>query len=331
MKTIALCVNLPALDNGGFKQPEICKQFPGSGWAPYLHKYAEAMGIRVISGSQAKNLVLAGDLDPKHVQVIQEELNENGQWLIEEGAEASLLFCFESPIFASQFYDELPKIKDRFKRQMLFGHWQGTDQVYFPSFDLNDLREPEPWEGRKPLVAVLSNKHYSMLPRPDSPSFDYAIKHQLHDLRYQALEYFHNRGLVDVYGKGWPAHFAKPVDDKIEVMRGYKFALCFENGSYPGYVTEKVIDCLVAGVIPIYAGAPDIDDFLPRFTFLRYQGDWLRDFSDRWEGFARLFKYDHGRFQYEGARFLRSPEGRRFSFQGFAENVLRILGHSAQD
>ena len=41
---------------------------------------------------------------------------------------------------------------------------------------------------------------------------------------------------------------------KREWLKGYKFNLCFENASYPGYMTEKLIQAFGAGCIPIYWG-----------------------------------------------------------------------------
>lgn len=44
------------------------------------------------------------------------------------------------------------------------------------------------------------------------------------------------------------------VQDKQKWLQGYKFNLCFENSSYPGYLTEKLIDAYNAGCVPIYWG-----------------------------------------------------------------------------
>lgn len=49
-----------------------------------------------------------------------------------------------------------------------------------------------------------------------------------------------------------------PEIPKIECIRKYKFTFAIENSSYPGYVTEKIIDPMVAHSIPIYWGSPDI-------------------------------------------------------------------------
>jgi hypothetical protein len=47
-------------------------------------------------------------------------------------------------------------------------------------------------------------------------------------------------------------------------LRGFRFNVAFENTSSPGYVTEKLVEPLLAGAIPIYWGAPDVSqDFNP--------------------------------------------------------------------
>lgn len=69
-------------------------------------------------------------------------------------------------------------------------------------------------------------------------------------VRLKAVEALQHIGQVDVLGR----ITGRPVDDKIAAMREYRFALCFENDVYPGYVTEKVIDAWTAGCIPIWNG-----------------------------------------------------------------------------
>ena len=59
-------------------------------------------------------------------------------------------------------------------------------------------------------------------------------------------------------------------DNKIETISNYKFTVCFENTQYEGYVTEKMIDCFIAGTIPVYLGAPDVEEFVPKDCFIQY-------------------------------------------------------------
>lgn len=47
-----------------------------------------------------------------------------------------------------------------------------------------------------------------------------------------------------------------PRGKEIEWMSRYKFCIAFENSSYPGYTTEKLMNALAANTIPIYWGNP---------------------------------------------------------------------------
>lgn len=54
------------------------------------------------------------------------------------------------------------------------------------------------------------------------------------------------------------------VNDKRAYLARCKFTIAFENESHPGYATEKIIEPLLMGSIPIYWGDPHIDeDFNP--------------------------------------------------------------------
>ncbi len=46
---------------------------------------------------------------------------------------------------------------------------------------------------------------------------------------------------------------------KMEFLKDYRFNLCYENSTYPGYVTEKLPHARIAGTIPIYWGSPVVD------------------------------------------------------------------------
>lgn len=55
-----------------------------------------------------------------------------------------------------------------------------------------------------------------------------------------------------------------PVSDKMAFLRRHKFTLAFENSSSPGYTTEKLVEAMLAGSLPIYWGNPEVaKDFNP--------------------------------------------------------------------
>lgn len=62
------------------------------------------------------------------------------------------------------------------------------------------------------------------------------------------------------YGGVWRNNIGHAVVDKIEFIAGYKFNLALENCVLPGYVTEKLVEPLAARTVPVYWGAPDVDD-----------------------------------------------------------------------
>jgi hypothetical protein len=72
---------------------------------------------------------------------------------------------------------------------------------------------------------------------------------------------------IDSYGAIFKTRQLPVADNgrqtKLDTIARYKFCLAMENSIAPDYVTEKVYDGLLVGTVPIYLGAPNIDDFLP--------------------------------------------------------------------
>jgi hypothetical protein len=71
-----------------------------------------------------------------------------------------------------------------------------------------------------------------------------------------------NMASIDVDGKGdlWQT--------KRRFLEGYKFTIAFENYSFPGYNTEKLLDPMLAGSLPIYFGNPRIGEHFNQCSFV---------------------------------------------------------------
>ncbi|CAL8464974.1 g4509 [Coccomyxa elongata] len=52
-------------------------------------------------------------------------------------------------------------------------------------------------------------------------------------------------------------------EDKVDIYRRHKICIVMENSIATDYVTEKLYDAFVAGCVPLYYGAPNIEDLLP--------------------------------------------------------------------
>jgi hypothetical protein len=73
---------------------------------------------------------------------------------------------------------------------------------------------------------------------------------------------------LDVHSYGGVLRNRHVEDDggratKMETIAGYKFTLAFENAIAEDYVTEKLYGPLIAGSVPVYLGAPNVDQIVP--------------------------------------------------------------------
>jgi len=71
---------------------------------------------------------------------------------------------------------------------------------------------------------------------------------------------------VHSYGKclnNCPLSNDRGEKTKLEIIARYKFNLAFENAIEEDYVTEKFFEPLIAGTVPVYLGAPNVEEFAP--------------------------------------------------------------------
>lgn len=146
--------------------------------------------------------------------------------------------------------------------------------------------------------------------------------HELYTERIKAIEFFEkfHPNDFDLYGHGWEHRksYKGGISDKIEILNKYKFCICYENvGNIAGYVTEKIFDSLLAGCVPIYCGASNIERYVPKNCFIA-----RTDFSD-YESLYRFMKnMTNKQYQeYIGhiQAFLKSDQARLFTMDYFVE------------
>ena len=109
--------------------------------------------------------------------------------------------------------------------------------------------------------------------------------------------------------------------DKKRTIANYKFALYFENTVYHGYLTEKIIDCFVAGVIPIYFGDPMVERIIPPEIFID-----MRNYSTWDDLYAKIRSIDkiEGEKMIQSARhFLESEQGQSFTYRHHAKKIFQ--------
>ena len=63
------------------------------------------------------------------------------------------------------------------------------------------------------------------------------------------------------------------MKSKIQFFSSYKFSIAMENSEGEGYISEKIIDSLLAGTIPIYYGGYNIDQYINNKAFILIRGE----------------------------------------------------------
>ena len=131
----------------------------------------------------------------------------------------------------------------------------------------------------------------------------------------------------------WMIYFAQkhfdyrgPIKSKRQLLLEYDFAICYENlGGYENYVTEKIIDCFNAGVIPIYKGASNITDLIPENCFIDANG-FLND--DELLDFLKQITLDEI-IEYRTCikSFLTSKSAEKFTNMYFAKTISSAIVH----
>jgi len=139
------------------------------------------------------------------------------------------------------------------------------------------------WEGGKLLVretkldpAFLDRKFCSFV--VSSPRGN--------PLRRRFFEELSKYKQVDSGGR-WLNNVGGPVADKHAFISGYKFNICFENSSSPGYTTEKLPQALAAQTVPIYYGNPTVETDFNTASFIR-----LRDENDIGRAIDEIIRLD---------------------------------------
>lgn len=70
-----------------------------------------------------------------------------------------------------------------------------------------------------------------------------------HKFRHRIVELFEDK-IDAIFGKG-----INPVESKFTALAPYQFSIVVESCQDPGYFSEKLIDCISVGTIPIYWGS----------------------------------------------------------------------------
>jgi hypothetical protein len=223
-----------------------------------------------------------------------------------------------------------------------------------------------PWDQRKFLTLINSNKHsskpFAIRKIADLKIWSDITLHYLknwialhtfpgnipdfYSTRLCALQHFSKKDDFELFGQGWNNEifgvsqksqdlirrsyrgaFPRGNAKKHKILRNYKFALCFENTAFSGYVTEKIFDCILCGVIPVYLGAPDIDAFVPREIYIDF--NFFSSFEDL-ENYLRTLSLEEiNRYLNSASDFVASESFEKYYLSGWGKSTLASIQDAA--
>jgi hypothetical protein len=114
------------------------------------------------------------------------------------------------------------------------------------------------------------------------------------------------------------------LDNKFQTLSNCKFTFCYENSkNFDNYVTEKIIDCFLAGSIPIYQGAKNIENLIPVNCYID-----ARKFSnviDIYNYIKSLTSDEYTEVQKNIAKFVLSDDIKKFGPNFFSQKICSIV------
>jgi hypothetical protein len=93
-----------------------------------------------------------------------------------------------------------------------------------------------------------------------------------HILRMDFLEALtdYDSEILDLYGRGMfsGSYYYGEIEDKWDGLAEYRYSLTIENYKGPNYFSEKITDALLSWCMPIYWGCTNLNEFLPKDSFV---------------------------------------------------------------
>ena len=177
-----------------------------------------------------------------------------------------------------------------------------------------------PYGNKRFVTGVFSNK--------SSKS-----KYSSYAERVNAIQFFAKKEQgFDLYGIGWESNrnveisrsYKGPCENKTEVMKNYKFSLCFENTtSFAGSVDEKIFDCFASGTVPIYLGDPEIAESIPESCYIDFRK--FQDYEHLYRFLTSMTEEQYAAYLDAAKQFIGSQAYGQFTSDRYAEILLEQM------
>ncbi len=314
----------------------------------YLYEECLRHGIQLLT----PDLFYALREKPARVIFVRNNIIESeSRKLIERGAYPAVLMGFEYPLYACSFYWNLGKNTENFDYVLMprgAASWARPKKKFIPWLSpqpyTKEMHAESNFGSKQYLTMISGNARIRPLKR-----LYVKVMHAMHPLptlvdrelyvdRLEAIQYFSKAKDFDLYGRGWDhpvlytkgkyaeaikASYRGEVEDKLPVLQKYKFSICFENCIFGGWITEKIIDSLYAGCVPVYWGAPDITEYIPADTFIDFRK--FKNFEELDAYLRNMDEVTYNRYIDAINRFIVSEKADAWSEKQYAKDMIAIF------
>ncbi|MBX9744204.1 MAG: hypothetical protein K2X08_03220, partial [Chlamydiales bacterium] len=237
--------------------------------------------------------------------------------------ERCFLLAYEPPCVAPIFYTEV--VKKHFGKIFVIPQdWVDNDTYIkfhcpMPPIRWQRAQNPLPFLEKKLCAFMNGNKFFGA--HPD----------ELYTERRRLVSFFSTKvGEFDLYGRGWEGFSCwkgtVPHEGlaKVETLKQYKFTIAYENMKGAGYIGDKLFPVMTSLSVPVYLGATDIIDYVPKSSFID-----RRDFVSNEELYDFLKNMDqktHESYLASALDFLdHNPKRKWFTVEYFIQQLLGQL------
>lgn len=162
-------------------------------------------------------------------------------------------------------------------------------------------------------------------------------KDELYTKRLAVIKYFQKNHVNDFtfYGQGkWKrlsfCNYGGKVSSKSETYHHFKFALALENAqNVDGYVSEKIIDCFLAGIVPIYMRSGNIDQYIPKDCYIDY--GTFDSVDSLLKYLYQMNKETYMGYLERGKRYILSEDCERYKENNYLHNLEVIIRKSEEN
>jgi hypothetical protein len=232
-------------------------------------------------------------------------------------------------------FSQYSKVFATTDRIMLKDRHNQAVRVYFPQ-PITHMIKPVPFEEKKLLVLAAGDKHVQHHRSGYAKRrewVEFCIKYRVRDFDiyggYNWTTWSKGipmyKGVVPLSQDYDPAcNIARGLIDKIELIKNYKFYLCYENEIFTrGWVTEKIFECFVAGCVPVYWGASNVSLYIPKNCYIDRTS--FKDDRELYNFIKNMPKNSYEEYLKNINAFLSSSRMSLYSIPYFLHCILSVI------